>query len=65
MFAHAYTNQDGAKYPHQNKDKIRIMPFKFTGTQNRLEIKLGGDGLTTKKQAEVERATRDLVFRSQ
>jgi arylsulfatase len=24
MFVYAYTNQDGAKYPHQRKDKTRI-----------------------------------------
>src|SRR5215467_187802 len=131
MFAYAYTNQDGEKYPKQNRDKTRIvgadrltpgkhtivfdfvydggglgkggkgtlsvdgktvaesriektspggkftldesfdvgmdtgspvideydakMPFKFTGTLNKVEIKLGEDKLTAKARGELQR----------
>jgi len=48
MYAHAYTNQDGEKYPNQNKDKIRVTgsdkltPGKHTIT---LDFKYDGGGI--------------------
>src|SRR4051794_6516382 len=138
MFAYAYTNQDGAKYPKQRKDKTRIasgeklapgkhtiafdfaydgggigkggqgtltvdgkkvgegriehttplgkfsldesfdvgqdtgspvideydakMPFKFTGTLRKIEIKLGPDKLTSKQRRELQRVQRDQAL---
>jgi hypothetical protein len=136
MFAYAYTNQDGAKYPKQNADKTRIlgaekltpgkhtidfdfkydggglgkgglgtltvdgakvaesriektspvgkfsldesfdvgldtgtpviddyetkMPFKFTGTLNKVVIRLGADQLTPKQHGELETLRREF-----
>jgi arylsulfatase A-like enzyme len=136
MFAYAYTNQDGARYPKQRADKTRIvsakvltpgkhtidfdfkydgggigkgglgilavdgvkvaesrieqtspvgkftldesfdvgqdtgtpviddydakMPFKFTGTLNKVMIHLGADQLTPKEHGELERRRRDF-----
>jgi arylsulfatase A-like enzyme len=141
MFAYAYTNQDGAKYPHQRKDKTRIagaekltpgkhtiafdfaydgggigkggngtltvdgkkvgesriehttpmgkfsldesfdcgqdtgspvideydarMPFKFTGTLEKVVIKLGPDMLTSIQRAELQRLQRDAALAAQ
>jgi arylsulfatase len=141
MYVHAYTNQDGEKYPHQNKDKTRVagseklapgkhkimldfaydgggigkggmatlsvdgekvaekridktppigkysldesfdcgqdsgtpvvddydakMPFKFTGTLNKLEIKLGSNGLTPKQTTELEQIEHDRALATQ
>jgi arylsulfatase len=141
MYAHAYTNQDGEKYPHQNKDKIRVtasdkltpgkhkitlnfaydgggigkgglatlsvdgrkvaerridktapvgkysldesfdcgqdtgtpviddydakMPFKFTGTLSKLEIKLAPNALTPKDTSDLDRMERDRALATQ
>jgi len=141
MFVYAYTNQDGAKYPKQNKDKTRIaggerlapgkhtivfdfaydggglgkggkgtlavdgntvgesriektnplgkfsldesfdcgqdtgspvideydakMPFKFTGTLRKVEIKLDEDKLTPKERGELQRLRRERAFATQ
>jgi arylsulfatase A-like enzyme len=141
MFAYAYTNQDGAKYPHQNADKTRIsgnekltpgrhtigfdfaydgsglgkggkgtltvdgnkvaesriertsplgkftldesfdvgqdtgtpvideydtkMPFKFTGTLNKVEIDLGSNQLTPRQQGELQQRLRDFALKMQ
>jgi arylsulfatase A-like enzyme len=141
IFAHAYTNQDGDKYPKQNKDKTRIagadklapgkhtitfdfaydgggigkgglgtltvdgkkvgegriekttpvgkysldesfdvgqdtgspvideydakMPFRFSGTLNKLEIKLGTEQLTPEKRGELEQLKKDFARRVQ
>jgi len=41
------------------------MPFKFTGTLNKVEIKLGADKLTANEKAEVRQGQRALAFKSQ
>jgi len=141
MFAYAYTNQDGARYPKQRKDKTRItsseklvpgrhtiafdfaydgggigkgglgtltvdgkkvgegrigqtvpigkytldesfdvgqdtgtpviddyetkMPFKFTGTLRKVEIKLGADQLTPGQRGELEQLRRNFAWQAQ
>jgi arylsulfatase len=141
MFAYAYTNQDGDKYPKQNRDKIRIaggeklvpgrhtivfdfaydggglgkggkvtlsvdgkpvgegriertnplgkfsldesfdcgqdtgspvideydakMPFKFTGTLQKVEIKLGENKLTANETSELQRLQRERALAGQ
>jgi len=140
MFAYAFSNQDGDKYPYQKKYKFRItatdplapgkhtivfdfaydgggigkggkgtltvdgkkagegrieltqalrfsldesfdvgedtgspvideydakMPFKFSGTLNKLDVDLGPDQLTPQKRGELERLKRDFAFRNQ
>jgi arylsulfatase A-like enzyme len=141
MFAYAYSNQDGEKYPGQKKSKTRIaggeklapgkhtivfdftydgggigkggngtlkvdgkkvgekshlektipfrfsldesfdvgqdtgspvideydakMPFKFTGTLRKLEVKLGPDPLTPKEKGELERRRKDAALAAQ
>lgn len=141
MYVHAYTNQDGEKYPHQNKDKTRVasteklspgkhtitldfnydgggigkgglatlsvdgnkvaekridktpplgkytldesfdcgqdsgtpviddydakMPFKFSGTLNKLEIKLSPRELTPDETAKLERREHQRVLATQ
>ena len=41
------------------------MPFKFTGTLRKVEIKLGADELTPEKQGELERLGRDFALQMQ
>jgi hypothetical protein len=41
------------------------MPFKFSGTLNKVEIDLGNDGLPPEKHGEVERLQREYAFRVQ
>jgi arylsulfatase A-like enzyme len=41
------------------------MPFKFSGTLNKVEIDLGADQLTPEKRGELERLKRDFAFRMQ
>jgi arylsulfatase A-like enzyme len=41
------------------------MPFKFTGTLNKVEIDLGADGLTPEKHGELERLQREYALRVQ
>jgi hypothetical protein len=121
MFAYAFSNQDGDKYPDQKKTKTRIdgggigkggrgtlavdgnkvaegrientapfrfsldesfdvgedtgtpvideydarMPFRFSGTLGKVEVKLGADQLSPQKRGELERLKRDFAFRSQ
>jgi arylsulfatase A-like enzyme len=140
MFAYAFSNQDGAKYPNQNKSKTRIagseklppgkhiisfdfaydgggigkggqgtlavdgdkvaegrfektipfrfsleesfdvgqdtgtpvideydakMPFKFSGTLKKVEVKLGADQLSPQKRGELEQLRRDFALRVQ
>jgi arylsulfatase A-like enzyme len=140
MFAYAFSNQDGDKYPYQKKYKFRIaateplapgkhaiafdfaydgggigkggsgtltvdgkrvgegrieltqalrfsldesfdvgedtgspvideydakMPFKFSGTLNKLDVDLGPDQLTPQKRGELERLQWDFAFRNQ
>ena len=38
------------------------MPFKFTGTLRKVEIKLGLDQLTPEKRGELERLRRDFAL---
>jgi hypothetical protein len=38
------------------------MPFRFTGTLRKVEIKLGTDQLSPEKQAELARSKNDLEF---
>ena len=39
------------------------MPFKFSGTLNKVEFKLGGDQLNPQKQAELDQLGRDIALR--
>jgi arylsulfatase A-like enzyme len=41
------------------------MPFKFTGTLNKVEIDLGADGLTPEKHGELDRLQREYALRVQ
>jgi len=41
------------------------MPFKFSGTLNKLDVDLGADQLTPQKRGELERLKRDFAFRNQ
>jgi hypothetical protein len=41
------------------------MPFKFSGTLNKVEFKLGGDQLNPQKQAELDQLGRDIALRVQ
>jgi len=41
------------------------MPFRFTGTLNKLDIDLGADRLTPEKRGELERLKRDFALRMQ
>ena len=41
------------------------MPFKFTGTLRKVEIKLGEDKLTPKERGELERLRRDCAMAAQ
>jgi Sulfatase len=41
------------------------MPFRFSGTLNKVEIDLGADGLTPEKHGELERLQRDYAMRVQ
>jgi len=140
MFAYAFSNQDGDKYPNQKKSKTRItggekltpgkhtisfdfaydgggigkggrgtltvdgnkvaegrfektipfrfsldesfdvgqdtgspvideydanMPFKFSGTLKKVEVKLGGDQLSPQKRGELEQLKKDFALRMQ
>ena len=45
MYAHAYTNQDGEKYPNQNKDKTRVTgPDKLTPGKHTITLDFKYDG---------------------
>jgi hypothetical protein len=39
------------------------MPFKFTGTLNKVEIDLGANQLTPEKRGELDRLKRDFALR--
>ena len=41
------------------------MPFKFTGTLQKVEIKLGADKLTPQQRGELEQLKRDFALRMQ
>jgi arylsulfatase len=41
------------------------MPFKFSGTLNKVEIDLGADQLTPEKRGELEQLKKDFAFHVQ
>ena len=43
----------------------RSMPFKFTGTLEKVQVTLGSDQLTSQQEGELERLRRDFALRMQ
>jgi hypothetical protein len=41
------------------------MPFKFSGTLKKVEVKLGGDQLSPQKRGELEQLKKDFALRMQ